>query len=334
MRNHNVVGWGRPEPHAWTNRSIPTTADWRSIAWSPTLALFVAVGYQNASPAYSFAYSEDGKNWTAATPPSAGAFSYQINEVIWSTRFAKFIACSNGGAGGDSTIFTSPDGVNWTGTGSSAPDNILTIVANDDILVAFCAASLLYTTTDLVTWDIGDAQGLTVGQEGRSAVWNGSIFCVVGDTGVITSPDGLTWTTRVAPTTLSAIAWSEKLGLFAAVSGSYTDLVTSPNGITWTARTAPADHYFFGIAAAGVDADYPYFCAVGSDEGLTEVRVATSADGITWTSQSGSMVNTGAQLIAHAVEWSVPLELFCAVGTSPVSLGVPIGKCMTSTKGA
>jgi hypothetical protein len=68
------------------------------------------------------------------------------------------------------------------------------------------------------------------------------LFAAVANSGVgnrvMTSPDGIYWTTRTsaADNNWRAIAWSPVLGLFAAVaySGSGDRVMTSPDGIYWT----------------------------------------------------------------------------------------------------
>ena len=74
------------------------------------------------------------------------------------------------------------------------------------------------------------------------------LFCAVAGgtvgTRVMTSPDGINWTSRTEATgtkTWVSVCWSPALGLFCAVaSNSATDSVmTSPDGINWTFRTTP-----------------------------------------------------------------------------------------------
>jgi len=66
-------------------------------------------------------------------------------------------------------------------------------------------------------------------------VWSGTQFVAVGNPGILTSPDGITWTAQAAGSAYSlyGVAWSGTL--FAAV-GTLGTIVTSPDGITWTLR--------------------------------------------------------------------------------------------------
>ena len=116
--------------------------------------------------------------------------------------------------------------------------------------------------------------------------WNGiawapalGLFCAVATSGtgerVMTSPDGITWTTRTTPAdnAWTFVTWSPELNLFCAVarSGTGNRVMTSPDGITWTTRASSANLLWLGITWAPA---LGLFCAVAiSGSGN---RVATS----------------------------------------------------------
>ncbi len=67
---------------------------------------------------------------------------------------------------------------------------------------------------------------------------------------VMTSPDGITWTSRPVP---AANAWWSVTyggGLFVAVAidGFGNRVMTSPDGENWTSRTSAADNGWTGVA--------------------------------------------------------------------------------------
>lgn len=137
-----------------------------------------------------------------------------------------------------------------------------------------------------------------------------SLFvAVAGDatsSDVMTSTDGIAWTTRApaASHTWRAIIWAPGLALFVAVSQDGF-VMTSPDGITWTSRTAAAAN---GWQAIEWSPALGLLVAV-SNTGAS--RVMTSPDGITWTSRTAA-----AALTWQGVTWAPTLGLFaaCAFG--------------------
>ena len=121
--------------------------------------------------------------------------------------------------------------------------------------------------------------------------WNSVLFCAVGDNAVATSPDGITWTSRTITGNYRAMVWSGSQ--FVAVGTNAA--ATSPDGITWTSRTIPAGTYR-SVVWTGT-----YFVTVGSS------KSAYSADGITWI----SVTLTGEY---YGVVWD---------GSQVVTIGVP-----------
>ena len=84
------------------------------------------------------------------------------------------------------------------------------------------------------------------------------LFVAVGFSGtILTSPDGITWTTRTSGTTygLNGVTWSGTQ--FVAVGFSGT-ILTSLDGITWTSRTSGTTYQLNGVIWSGTQ-----FVAVG-----------------------------------------------------------------------
>ena len=100
----------------------------------------------------------------------------------------------------------------------------------------------------------------------------------------MTSPDGITWTTRVNPVDFAFYDVVYGNGLFVAVAngGAVTGLVqTSPDGITWTARDGSE-------VAAWTSVTYGSGVFVAVSNNAATNRVMTSPDGTTWTGRSAS----------------------------------------------
>jgi hypothetical protein len=102
---------------------------------------------------------------------------------------------------------------------------------------------------------------------------------------VMTSPDGITWTSRTSAADNSWRSVTYGGGLFVAVSttGTGNRVMTSPDGITWTSRTSAANNTWRSVTYGG-----GLFVAVSSD-GTN--RVMTSV----WSASApGAPVITGA----------------------------------------
>ena len=145
-----------------------------------------------------------------------------------------------------------------------------------------------------------------------SIAWSGTQFVVVGENGtIITSPNGINWTSRTSGVTvlLNSVVWSGTQ--FVAV-GNNGIIITSPNGINWTSRTSGVTDQLFGITWSGSK-----FVAVGNNH-----TILTSTDGITW-----SIAITGIQGFLWSVTWTG--SQFVAAGG-----GGPGTRILTSPNGA
>jgi hypothetical protein len=113
---------------------------------------------------------------------------------------------------------------------------------------------------------------------------NGLFVAVTLSGGVMTSPDGVTWTSRTGAEANSFLSVTYGNGLFVAVSSDGTHRVmTSPDGITWTARTAAEANFWFNVTYGN-----GLFVAVAQSG---THRVMTSPDGITWTARTAAQAN-------------------------------------------
>lgn len=99
---------------SWTNVATPETANWESVAWSPSLGRMVAVA---SSGTLRVMHSTDGNSWSNASVSGAGTRAWR--SVTWSTPLSKFIAVGDGG-----WTMSSSDGKVWTQTQSSISMNL------------------------------------------------------------------------------------------------------------------------------------------------------------------------------------------------------------------
>jgi hypothetical protein len=142
-----------------------------------------------------------------------------------------------------------------------------------------------------LTWSVVSAYyGLS------AVVWSGAQFVAVGD-GILTSPDGVSWTGRMSPTAewLNDIVWSGTQFVAMGYNGA---IVTSSDGVTWA--VAPQDPILVTTLSA-VAWSGTQFVAVG--RGST---IVTSNDGIHWTNVLsgttgvffGDVIWTGGEFVA------------------------------------
>jgi hypothetical protein len=158
----------------------------------------------------------------------------------------------------------------------------------------------LFDDDDTFTFASGDTEETSTTQ-GFADTGLFAAVAIGGTDQVMTSPDGVTWTSRAEAEANQwrDICWSPELDLFAAVSSNGTNRVmTSPDGITWTSR------FIFAVSWYGItwSPELGLFAAVGSS------NVATSPDGITWTVRTVAEANEW-----RAITWSPELSLFAAV---------------------
>jgi hypothetical protein len=201
------------------------------------------------------------------------------------------------------------------------------------------SVSASITITPTVTrssalWTLESAIG-TYGVSYYGITWGtpsgNGLFVVVGSGSsaqglVLTSPDGVTWTSQSAAVALTwnAVTWGN--GLFVAVGGvstAATNLVmTSSDGSTWTSRTSPASITISWRAVTwGNPSGSGLFVAVGSGSSQNNNLIMTSPDGTTWT-----LLTSPSHSTWYSVAWGgSSSQLFVAVGA--------VGAFMTSSDG-
>ena len=183
-------------------------------------------------------------------------------------------------------------GVDWTEQTASAVNNWMSVTYGNGVFVAvaYDGTDQVMTSPDGVNWTARSAalnigwgsvtfgNGLFVALSPMST--NGQCAGGYGTDQVMTSPDGVTWTARLAADCNSWSSVTFGNGMFVAVgdrANAGTRVMTSPDGVNWTARTAPIEYLSSVTYGNGMFVAISY---VGSN------RVMTSPDGVTWTAQS------------------------------------------------
>jgi hypothetical protein len=256
----------------WTQRTLPASIDWKSIAYGN--GRFVAVGYGAGGGNGSIAAtSTDGINWTQEAMPASREWAF----VTYGNGL--FLAITKGTDAATSTdgrTWTSqylPNGVEW----SSVTYGNGRFVAIADGLPS--GNNVAATSTNGSSW--------TQRTLPADALWTGvaygnDTFVAVSQLSsdvAATSPDGVTWTQRTMPFARewSSIAFGN--GLFVAVDYYGARAARSTDGVSWAESSMPGtgwtyvtygDDAFFAVAFTGTQQGY----------------VARSTDGITWTVHS------------------------------------------------
>ena len=181
--------------------SVPSTGiNLTGVAWSPTLALYVATGNStvNTVEKGTFWSSPDGQIWTAVDPPlviTALAPDNELYAVSWID--SRFIAVGKYGL-----IMYSTDGANWTGGNAVEIAGSLYGIAWDgtNIVVAGAVSAGVTPTTSPATIAIymsGDGGSTWTGHEKLGAetlfgvAWNGAQYVAGGQNGLLLASGGL-----------------------------------------------------------------------------------------------------------------------------------------------
>jgi len=268
----------------WTPRFSPNVR-YRGIAFGN--GLFVAVGDNGL-----IITSPDGINWTQRTSPLNSHFT----NIIFGNNI--FVISVNDSV---NNIMTSPDGINWT-VRQILPNAFVNAMTfgNGKFIVAGSNSNfggngnyIFSTTTDGVTW----TQSVSPANiTPRDITFGNGLFVIVGqgqnpnpNTGrILTSPDGITWTSRSLPTNdftvfpisenISSITYGNNL--FVATISSNTignSILTSPDGITWTLRKSIVSTW------TKIEFFENTFIAI-ANSGTNQLMIST--DGINWIAKN------------------------------------------------
>jgi len=209
------------------------------------------------------AYSTDnGKNWTAVTTSQFGTTEY-INAIAWGND--KFVA-GGGVAGYNGKMAYSSDGTSWTTVTDSKFSNTN------------------YGKINAIAY--GNNKFVAAGSEGRTTTNDLARK-------IAYSTNGTTWTAATASSsdsnkTINAIAYGGNNKF--VVGGQNNDTgYSSDGGNTWTYKET---YPFFPVN--GIVWDSSKFVAVGANGNM-----ATSPDGITWTTISAGTGSGKSQFDTH-----------------------------------
>jgi len=142
---------------------------------------------------------------------------------------------------------------------------------------------------------------------------------VSGNLRVMTSPEGITWTSRTAAEQIvyTGIGYNGNVLVAVASSTFANQVMISANAVTWQSLPAAVP----GIQWRDVTWNGNIFCAIAATGVANGVMIST--DGTTWLTRVPA-----ADLAWRSIVWAPELSLFVAVGTSGVG-----NRVMTSPDG-
>ena len=252
----------------YNNETVEEANGFGGVAYGN--GIFVAVNNNALVTQLPVWISTDGVNWRRVEDPSLGSIGGGWSSVTWSG--SRFVAVRfSGGASAAQRVMWSSDGISWQ-----------------------------YATTvpALLSWT-SVAYGGTINPLFVAVNENGAV-----GTCVMTSPDGVTWTSRTVPTALqwNSVTWGAGPNLFVAVArngATTTNIITSPDGIVWTSRTSPAANIWRSVTfGSNIVTGAAYYVAVSSSP-TTANKIMWSINGTTWTGGITGGGVTGPNTEAH-----------------------------------
>lgn len=247
----------------------------------------------------SLAISSDGTTWLPLVNPLVTAYCVSWNGFQWVA----------GGSGSESPIAYSSDGLTWTLGTITYLTTIHAIAYNSGkwILVG-TGANVWADSTDGINWT-----SRPVTQDG---FFSGPAYDIIGGVGgfmaagvggLITSADGVTWTTVSTVFTTAYSVQTNGKQFVAAGEGSHS-LAVSYDGVTWTGLGTS----IFSIRGLDLAYGLTTWVAVGEDSTNT---IAVSTDGLTWTGLGKSIFS----IKGTSVFWNGTRFVATGQGTNTVA---------------
>ena|GEM_PF-3511690 len=271
------------QAQTWSTSTVPAAVPvnlnnvFNSIAYNGTK--FVASGLE-----LHLVSSTDGVNWNYDGRMSTATVA-SVFDLTWIPHLSKWVAPSNVNVNVNAVIYTSTDGISWSPTNSGIPDGVVNNFATDGTTVIGTVniSGRLVKSTNLSTWTIQ-----TLGISGIGSLFSiiyvpstGKWVAVGGGGGIITSPDGTTWTKQTGPTNITGIIRTVAYGngRYVVGAGASGRAGWSTDGVTWNNSST-------GLASSGLTRMTfvnGVFVAVG-----TLGAIITSPDGTTWSAAHNS----------------------------------------------
>jgi hypothetical protein len=221
----------------WTIQNSESNANLRALCWSGTQ--YVVVGERNA-----ILNSPDRIHWSDHTLQTVDSFYSDLYAIAWNG--SRFVAVGERvSATWGSAILTSTDGINWTANTFFLPHVGLSSIAwsgNQFVVVGFALINnlpyaVILTSPDGIEWK--ERNSAAIPSQLNDVIWTGAEFLAVGGSVCAKSPDGINWSTTVAPTMYQVIFTGKKY------VGVGNGVFISNDGIAWTQTKAGNNLLYF-----------------------------------------------------------------------------------------
>lgn len=272
----------------------------KSIAWSVSLSLFVAIGYDDNT----IFTSSDTITWNSV---STFTSDYRWNDVVWNEALGIFIISIKTPT---SQFITSPDGTNWTTQSFALPNEIVSLINIGTGFAAIGEDGVLYKSVDGITWE-NNEQYITPGK----LTYSPSLDTIIVANRQFNMADNTLTLYEVKNTYFKKVVYSEIMQKYIAITNN--DLYMSSDGITWGHKyydgTSITDFVTHNTTIIIINTSYQYNISI--DEGLTwntvdfpsstwfvsiygnekyvvlgNQKLVYSVNGIDWTEVSLSMI--------------------------------------------
>jgi hypothetical protein len=261
-------------PGIWTPRTAIDTLDWRSVAYGN--GIFVALAFDGSGNRVQI--SSDGIHWRPVNSSVANSNPWRAITYGNGVFVAVCGAVSH-------RVMTSTDGQHWTAHLSAVQNDWRDVAFGNGMFVAvsFNGASsnrimASYNGKDWFSTPVSSSLNP------RSVCFGNGMWVIGSNTDMLSSEDGINWTTRTAAQTNFWQRITYGNGRFVAVSFDGANRVqTSEDGVSWVARNAAENNDWEGVTYGN-----GYFVAVAS---TGTHRIMISTNGIDWVSHDAGAQN-------------------------------------------
>lgn len=274
----------------WTKRTLPFIADWTSICYGATSALFVAVASHGVYGVNYCATSPDGITWTQRSMPTL------MNYTSVATNGTSFVAVGQTSANAATTAAaSSTDGLTWVAA-TMATSQIWNAVAygGGRYVAVGTGTATNYDADGAGTW----TAGATVPNVTNIALaYNGTVWVVVSGSSTASHnkadpTTGAFTVGGVLPNAFSrSIAWDGTNFVVVSIINSgvgSTQTARSTNGASWTTTTLTGTQIgnWTTVTANGTT-----LVALSVSSNNRSYAMTSTDSGTTWTVQTGAVTD-------------------------------------------